>query len=112
MKNKTQTILKLRSRNLPADAVVVILARRKVNFSNLILAFLFVTSCIKVGENEEISQERSYLNQKRIQIEKIKQVLSQKCLALIRCQNGGKRPHENNRRRNVNKKKVGPFLFC
>ena len=82
-----------------------------MNFSNLILAFLFATSCVKVGENEESSQERTFLTQKRVQFKNIKSVLSEKCLALIRCQNGSKWKQEDNRRRNVNKKKVGPFLI-
>ena len=98
-----------KSRNLPAEVVVVIFKRITVNFSNLILVFLFATCCIKVGDNEEIYHPSCLLSNKIHQKVFEKGHLIEKCLALIRCQTAKERGRRNSRSKNNKRKKKDRF---
>ncbi len=95
----------------PTETVVVILLAIKVNFLNLTLTFLIVTSCIKVGHNEENNYQRADFDKKTVKTSPDKAILIEKHLALIegvrttRCAAAAKW------KRKVNPKKVGPFSF-
>ena len=81
-----------------------------MNFINLILTFLLATSCLKVGEYEEFSHQRSIISRKNAKIDDIQAILSEKCLAINRklvetkCQ-------RKQRRTPISREKVGPFYL-
>jgi len=78
-----------------------------VHLKNLFLVFLLVTSCIKVGKNEEISQQRSFRSDKKSDLTNIKSVLIEKSFAFITLRWTPKRT----KKKSINKQKVGPILF-
>ena len=82
-----------------------------MNFKNLYLVFLIVTSCIKVGVDEEISHQRSFLEEKKCQSASRKNVLIEKTNAYIASKKNQRWTGLRRRRKRINKQKVGPFLF-
>jgi hypothetical protein len=99
------------SRNLPTETVVVILLAIKVNFSKIFLAFLLVTSCIKVGKYDTDGQERAFLKQKKCQLQNINSVLVEKCFTFIEEQRRRKWTSTKRNRKKREEQKVGPFLI-
>jgi hypothetical protein len=89
----------------------VILLAIKVNFSNLFFAVLLVTSCIEVGNNEEFSNLRRFLNHKKQHKTSESKVLIEKCFVLIERNQNNWKTEDGERRRSCIKKKVGPFLI-
>jgi hypothetical protein len=89
----------------------VILKQITVNLLNLILVFLFATSCIKVGEYEKIYHQRSFL--KSFFGEKVPKNchLIEKCASPIWSQLSTRNGRKRKEKKNNNRIKVGPFLF-
>jgi hypothetical protein len=91
--------------------VVVILLAIKVNFSKLILAFLLVTGCIKVGKYEESNYQRADFDRKTVKLSSNEVILIEKCLALVAGVKVKGWTAKTTRKRSFNPKKVGPFLL-
>ena len=76
--------------------------------------FLIVTSCIKVGKNEEYSHPTSSLRRKICRKECKSALIIEKCFALLeekKRQERGRRQKKPKKRKLHFRKKVGPFLF-
>ena len=83
----------------------------KVHFKNLFLLFLIVTSCIKVGNNEESSHKRSFLNNKKCDITIKNGDLIEKSFAFITTRVTTTRNTTRKKQATNKGQKVGPFLF-
>ena len=82
-----------------------------MNLLNLLLVFLIVTSCIKVGENEENGHHRSSLRRKIYQKECKSSLIIEKCFPYIERQSRRRDPNKLRNRRPHRGEKVGPFLI-
>ena len=59
-----------------------------MNFKNLIILILLVTSCVKVGKDEESNYSRSSFNRLSVKFNDIKSDLIEKILPYWRSENG------------------------
>jgi len=82
-----------------------------VHLKNLFLLFLIVTSCIKVGNNEESSHRRSFLNNKKCNITIKNGDLIEKSFAFITAKITTTRNTTRKKQATNKGQKVGPFLF-
>ncbi len=78
-----------------------------MNFKNLILLILLVTSCVKVGKNEESNYSRSSFNRLSIKFNDIKSDLIKKSFALLEIRKWKRGKYQQR----VNTNKVGPFYI-
>ena len=82
-----------------------------MNFRILILVTIIVTSCIKVGKNEECCQQRSSERRKIYEKECKTSILVEKSFALLAITKKTRSKQRTKGWRRINDQKVGPFLI-